>query len=235
MLKIKRKFFQEIWFNEGGTFYLYPAIYKQSLINQKESLFLIKEEFSTLLIDLKQDLDSIHQEFHKGTKYKIRRAIKANINFKLEEDKIKFMNLYNGVSDNLNITKISLERLESFGEKIVITKAIYQGKEVIFHAYLLDKERVRLLYSVRNLKENLDNQIYGFANRFLHYEDISFFKAKDISIYDFGGISGDKEGKKYRVDKFKLSFGGNKVKENNYINLTMKVLLILRKILRGSR
>lgn len=234
MLLIERKFFKEIWFSEGKLKLnlFFPIIYKQYLGKQEPGFYFFKEEFSTLILNLEDDLDKIQNGFSKETKYEIRRAEKEKISFQIENDKEKFLENYNRAANILNITKLTFERVNSFGENLIITKAVYNEKNIIYHGYLKFKNRVRLLYSVRNLDKNIENKIYGFANRYLHFKDIEFFKNQNIKYYDFGGVSKSKDLKLQNIDKFKMSFGGYEEYQNSYFNLTMKILYLVRKIIK---
>lgn len=225
MLLVKRKFFEEIWFSDKKKFRIYPIVYKQFLGKEKG---IFDEKFITLLIDLSKNEDEIFEKYDKDTKYEIRRAKKEGIIFEEFKDKNYFLNIYNKMSENLQINKITKERLESFGENLIITRAIFDKYDIIYHAYIYDEDRVRLLYSVRNMTDKVENKIYGFANRFLHDEDIKFFKKNKKKFYDFGGIGNGKSKKTDNIDKFKYSFGGEPSEEKISMNFLMKILLIIR-------
>lgn len=126
-----------------------------------------------------------------------------------------------------------MERVNRFKENLIITKSIYKDKEVIYHGYLKNNDRVRLLYSVRNIDKSVENKIYGFSNRYLHFKDIEFFKNQNIKYYDFGGISKiEGDIKLENINKFKMSFGSYEEYQNSYFNLTMKILYLIRKIIK---
>ena len=234
MLIIKRKFFKEIWFSEKiiKLNLVFPVVYRQYL-GTEDPKFFFKEKFCTLILNLGSDLESIKNNFSKETKYEIRRAEKENITFQIEKNKEKFIENYNRTADILDIEKLTIERLNSFKENLVITKSLYKDKEIIYHGYLKNNDRVRLLYSIRILDKNIENKIYGFANRYLHFKDIEFFKNQNIKYYDFGGIAKEKlDVKLENINKFKMSFGGYEEYQNNYFNLTMKILYLVRKIIK---
>lgn len=231
MLIVKRKFFKEIWFSTKKNFNIYPTIYKQFLGREN---IKFDEEFITLLIDLSKDNEEIFEKYDKDTKYEIRRAKKEGIIFEEFKDKDYFLKTYNKMSKNLKINKITKNRLDSFGENLIITRALFNNYDIIYHVYIFDEERVRLLYSVRNITDEVQSKIYGFANRFLHDEDIKFFKSMNKKIYDFGGIGNGKSQKTDNIDKFKYSFGGEVSTEKNSTNFLMRVLFVIRKGYNGK-
>ena len=94
----------------------------------------------------------------------------------------------------------------------MLTKVLQNNIEIATHFYIFDDKRVRLLYSYHNI-EFLDDTLRSYANKFLHWEDILFFKSKNFLFYDFGGINMDNHP---GISKFKLAFGGILVDNYSY-------------------
>lgn len=234
MLEIRRKVFKEIWFSNEikHNVFFPPIIYKQYSGKKIKKLGWSAKNYYTSLINLKETIEEIYEKFYKNTKYEIRRAEKENITCSIETDLELFRKYFNEEVVNLKISKITKERIDSFRENLIITKAEYCGKGLIYHGYLKAGNRIRLLYSVRLENCNFPNKIFGFANRKLHFEDIKLFKKMGFEIYDFGGISKDEDSKLKNINKFKEEFGGKEVKEINYSNIGMRILEIIRKIRR---
>jgi lipid II:glycine glycyltransferase (peptidoglycan interpeptide bridge formation enzyme) len=60
-------------------------------------------------------------------------------------------------------------------------------------------------------------KLSGYLNRYLHWYAIKKFKSENFKIYDFGGINLDRNSETYGITKFKLSFGGEIIKQYDYI------------------
>jgi len=68
--------------------------------------------------------------------------------------------------------------------------------------------------------------VVGRANRFLHYEDIRYFKEHGYETYDLGGYAKDTQDPKLQgINVFKESFGGTIVEQYNYYSPLYKLEL----------
>jgi lipid II:glycine glycyltransferase (peptidoglycan interpeptide bridge formation enzyme) len=93
------------------------------------------------------------------------------------------------------------------------------------HAYVVSDSTARLHQSSSLFRVREDNEyknLVGRANRLLHWEDMLYFKRKDVRWYDFGGwYGGEATSQSYReqllIDQFKESFGGEKKREYSFI------------------
>jgi lipid II:glycine glycyltransferase (peptidoglycan interpeptide bridge formation enzyme) len=121
-------------------------------------------------------------------------------------------------------------RLLYYKEFLRITKVIYFERILVMHAYLCDKDSktVRLLHSSRNLSFE-DNKLIGYANKFLHFQDMLFFKKEGYAFYDFGGIDRDSTNPVILgINRFKEGFGGMLKREYNLVSYPLSVLKKLR-------
>jgi hypothetical protein len=90
------------------------------------------------------------------------------------------------------------------------------------HAYLVDPSilRARLLYSAsQHLSSNVASEraIIGRMNRYLHFQDMLYFKELNYKVYDMGGYAYEtKDEVLQNINKFKDGFGGNLVCEYDY-------------------
>lgn len=116
-----------------------------------------------------------------------------------------------------------------------LTAAIIDGQEVVYHAYVTDEANTRLLISCSEFRvadKALRNAI-GRANKYLHWEDMMFFKDLGVKKYDWGGVSSFENPN--GIDKFKMGFGGIPVE---YYNITYifgwkaKLIDLIRKMVR---
>lgn len=228
MIKINfSKIKKEIWFAKKIYNYFDNILlteYKQSFI--KHVLFK-NEEFTTLWIDLEQSLDAIKKNFNKNYKNEINKAIRLNIYGEIETNNENFLILFNKFAKRKKLSLLNKKMFSYYEPYLVITKAVLNQKSLVMHAYLVDEDIkiVRLLYSANSF-ESEDAKIIGYANKYLHFYDMKFFKEKGFKIYDFGGInlhSTDKE--ILGINRFKKGFGG---KEVRLYNLTSYPLYFLR-------
>ena len=86
--------------------------------------------------------------------------------------------------------------------------AFIGDKLLVYHTYILDEKRVRLYQSASQFRtdESITTKVIGFANRYLHYEDMLFFKRIGKEQYDWGGAGRTEDVES--ITKFKESFGG---------------------------
>jgi lipid II:glycine glycyltransferase (peptidoglycan interpeptide bridge formation enzyme) len=88
------------------------------------------------------------------------------------------------------------------------------------HAYVISDNTARLHQSC-SLFRNSDNSEYrnlvARANRYLHWDDIVYFKKLGLLWYDLGGWYGGNENKEQlAINVFKESFGGLLKEEYSY-------------------
>lgn len=169
------------------------------------------EKFTTLVIDLSQDLEAIWKNMSKSScRYEIRRAeregIKIIINQKFE-DFIKIYKLFIKTK-KLKKSNVTVQFLKKYG---ILFIAELNGKIMGGQFYLKDKNNMRLLLAPSK-RLNVDEKnsiLVGSGNRLMIWEAIKYAKEKGIKEFDFGGYaekSNDKQ--KMNVSLFKKSFGG---------------------------
>lgn len=84
------------------------------------------------------------------------------------------------------------------------------------HVYSLDSNRACGLYSYsgRFAADPSQGEVIGRANKYLHWQGMLFFKEQGFRIYDFGGLSLEKDNREQQnINKFKKRFGGSEVME----------------------
>ncbi|MGP1437996.1 MAG: hypothetical protein ACTTKH_02865 [Treponema sp.] len=192
----------------------------------------VKIDFTTLHNNLLEEKDVLFSNIAKNTKYEINRAIKEGVEAtktNIEE----FLPFFNDFAPTKNLKKLAIDNLKAYKDAVVITKAFQNETIFAMHAYIVDKEdgRARLLYSatVNRNTSNIDLNMVGRANRFLHWKDMLMFKDTGLSIYDWGGIAGDPEAEETKgIDAFKMAYGGVPMQEPHYEH---KKLTLLKKLL----
>lgn len=188
------------------------------------------KEFFTLHIDLNKEKNIIFSDFKKNNKYEIKRAMnKDNLEIYFlkdlsENNLTNFSKFYNLFAKNKRLTKCNINKLKALRENNALIISCVKSKNdkpLCYHAYVIDSNRARLLYSCsffRIIKDNSKKALVGRANRYLHWCDIVYFKDIGLKIYDFGGLAlNNKNNKTDNIDKFKKAFGGKIVTEYKYI------------------
>ncbi len=197
-----------------------------------------RERHFTKVIDLSKKPEEVLELCRKNTKYEIKRADKEDVRFGTENDVNAFMDFYNLfveskdiLGENLNIDK---DYFYLFKESLVITKAVFGNEILVMHSYITSKEakRTRLLNTASLFRYEDDAQkknLTGRANRFLHYQDMVYFKNQGFYTYDFGGYAYKPEDIEKvvfkRINEFKDSFGGELLEESRYISLPLYILM----------
>ena len=181
----------------------------------------------SLILRLNNEENILFENIRKNVKYEINRCIKENVNFEVYDSK-KLLNNKEILSDfefqynqmykekNMNV-KLSMREVESYinSNAFILTVAKSDNNSLCYHAYVSDKKSVRLLYSCSNFRSNDKDMknLIARANKFLHWQDIKFFKGQKITNYDFGGISSFENPN--GIDQFKMAFGGESVEYYN--------------------
>ncbi len=179
----------------------------------------------TKIIDISND--QFVQGFCKQTLKKIRKAEEMGIVCNTLSDTRGFIDMYNEFSTNKHFNKRMKEQdLRIFGDCHVTRGACTSdGRYLVYHTYLLDEslKRVRLFYSVSIIHGQVtqeEKNLAGFANRYLHYQDMIYFKELQYTTYDFGGYAYETTDKSLMgINEFKDSFGGELIAESNYESL----------------
>ena len=181
----------------------------------------------SLHLDLKNiDEDTIFQRMGKNTKYEINRAeLRDNLSILLtctpSDDEVNSFSLfYNKFAKNKKLSlcdNVLLHELKKQNVLVLSNAKDETGNLLCCHAYIINKNEVRLLYSAshfRMVEGNERRALIGRANRYLHWFDIKNFKNKGYDIYDFGGLTMTKGNS---IDEFKFGFGGEVVEEYNAV------------------
>lgn len=206
--------------------------YKNCQMTQQKIGFVRTISY-TKLLDLTVDTNELLKSFEKNTQYEIRRAQRECIEFSEQITLHEFVEFYNIFADTKQRKKLSYNSLEPLIKNIKITKAMAGGNCLVMHLYLCDQtaSRVQLQYSATHFRKETNHdtiKLIGYANRFLHYSDMCYFKNLGYKIYDLGGYAYQTDNQELaKINKFKDCFHGELVKEGNYISIP---LFLLQKI-----
>jgi len=207
----------------------------------------IEDVDSTLITNLCQSDKEILQQFSQTVRYEIKRGLTDDItmsfftfedlrnNFSIAEDfKNTFMN-YCDISNNQALKKVYDEqKIRSYidNECVLLSKAEFANGKV-YHLYVYDENNALLVYSASDYRNNeIDRNLAGRANKLLHYKDMLYLKFKGLSYYDWGNVASFESPN--GIDKFKMSFGGTRMKVYSYFvgnSLLGKFLVFSKKLL----
>ena len=195
----------------------------------------------TLINSLLLHDDDILMKCDSGTRYEIRRAKRDGIKcYQYKGNEIDYemitqfedcyseMHKQKGIAHESVINNIT--HLNEHGN-IIISFAVNNMEKVVYHVYLADDSKVRLLYSAstyRNIINSETRNSVGRANRLLHYEDMIYFRNNGFEEYDFGGVSLNKE--THGIDEFKMGFGGRLVERYNVKFVRKGIMILLYKL-----
>lgn len=205
--------------------------------------------FTTLVNNLNISQEELFSNISKGCRYEIKRGERENIQTDVfDSDYLKsninelndFIVYYNKFAENKGLIQLKINQMMRFLENNVleISLAKYNDEILVYHAYIKDNSRVRLLCSASMFRLRDDTKsLIGWANRLLHWKDMLHYKENNFSIYDWGGIAiDDPSGKMAGINKFKLEFGGNEEEAYDFIianTYKAKTCRMLYKLLRS--
>lgn len=246
MINIKYKYFNTKFYAENVSFF---DVLKLTNFNQykgKKSIFELfykRKKFITKVIDLTQDFEYIKKEFSSTVKNENNRASREGVNFSVytfdNESKIdQYVDYYNTFAESkrLHFNLSKEHHILPFIDYLIITQATYNNCVCAMHGYIIDYESrtAYLAHSSSHFRlveedsgNEIDKNFIGRANRFLHVEDIKYFKKLGFTKYDLGGYGYDDKGEPSSISKFKDGFGGILVQEDH---LEHKAIGYLRKI-----
>ena len=176
---------------------------------------------NTLITDLTVSEEEIIATFSKNCRYEIRRAEREQIDVTIKcgqevsvRDIEEFTDYFLEFRRSKNFAPLIratvAEELEHYRkhDAVAVSVAYCKGIPVVYHTYLIDESRVRLFQSASlfRLEEEISAKIIGMANRYLHREDILYFKRAGKTEYDWGGAGKTEE--VASITQFKESFGG---------------------------
>jgi hypothetical protein len=196
----------------------------------------------TLLIDLTRTPDELLADMRKDTRYEIRRAAdKDLITYQcLDSTDAATLGRYFEAYDRFAALKrlgpVDRRTLSAYANSGVLdlsTVSSADGKVLVWHAYVRNRSRARLLHSASVMREIEDKEaraLLGRANRFHHWKDMLRFKEAGHAEYDLGGWAKDPPSDELRqVNRFKESFGGRVADEYNSVQgQSIKGRLVLR-------
>lgn len=238
MIKISRKILNKIQINqyfytkENKMKILGISVYKTNVLD-KLKLGFFRERTYTFLLNLSENEDKILLKMDKKIRYESKRAEKENVKFTIINNKNIFLEEFTRFSKMMGIPNANIELINQ--NNIIITGAEYQNQILVMHVYIHDGKNLRLLHSCSKRLEDIGlNKIIGWSNRFLHLQDILYFKNNNFEVYDFGGCDfRTKKQEILNISRFKKEFGGELIEEINYMTIPYWIFYRLNQFKRG--
>jgi len=232
-----------IWFaNEKSISHIEKALSNFVIVNLKQADKNLSEKFSeytvkvepfyTTIIDLSIDEATLWSKLHEISRRYIKKAEKMGVEISLNVQLDDAYELINQFMISRRLRKpIPYEEWRSILNYADVWCGLYNGNLYAAHVLLKDGiDRVRLLWSAtRNRVSAEVKKIVGAVNRYMHWREILYYKNIGVKIYDFGGVNLDKKSPTYTITQFKLSFGGDIIKEYDILLTSNTILKVLFK------
>jgi lipid II:glycine glycyltransferase (peptidoglycan interpeptide bridge formation enzyme) len=239
MLEIDRKRYifktKEIWFSDYPFDVKgYASVTFLACKNKVDIKGFTREEFTTLIIDLTQDLDVIWENMNKSScRYSINRAKRDGVKVRLNQNYEEFYEINYSFRKNKGLPTGSGE-IEIWNKYATLFVAEFDGEILGGNLFLEDENTIRwLLGASKRLEVKKEKAtLMGNANRLMIWEAINYAKEKGIKEFDMGGYytGKAKDEQKERINVFKRSFGGKLTTHYIYQNDYSKVYKLAKKI-----
>jgi lipid II:glycine glycyltransferase (peptidoglycan interpeptide bridge formation enzyme) len=183
----------------------------------------------TLLTDLTLSDEDLMCLLHKDTRKQVRRAEREDIiverpDLRLYEVLDEFAVFYNKFSnskaevrDTLKVS-VQLHMLKRYAEAGMLEVARVLGRDkepIVYHVVLVVHGRARVHHSAslfRQYESSEYRHYLGWANRYLHWKNMIYYKTRGCDLYDMGGWYTGKDNESLlRTNQFKKEFGGKVV------------------------
>lgn len=232
---------RHFWFHErpAAASALGLAIYYHCRLTTPVPGFRRTPKF-TKLMDLRKSEEELFNDFGKETRHKLKRGIAEGLRFSVVEDRNELRDTYNEFARAKRLPLIEERVLTAYWPKLLATKLSQDGKVLVMHAYLLDRQGQRACQShaaamFRSTDDRQQQNLIGRANRLLHYLDMLALKERHFEVFDIGGYAlNTADPELQEVNAFKDSFGGQLVEESIYTSLPLLALRGLSGWLRGT-
>jgi len=229
--------FKEIFFAKSVSYKDIFLLTRYYYPKRRPKFGFIWQKAYTAYVDIEKSEEEILSNFKKNTKYEINRAKREGVEYKISNDIDFFYNYYNEFAKSKNLELLNYNTLLKYKDFIVISQAVKDGEVLSTHIHLLDKDNkiAILLYSAslfRKIEDKKLRNLIGYANRFLHYQDMLYFKSKGCSIYDFGGYAyGTNDEVEKRINHFKDSFNCIPIERGIYTSWALNLILKFKNLL----
>lgn len=208
IFKTKTIWFSEAPFDVSG----YDGVSFHACTRNVDLEGFSKQEFTTLVIDLTQDLETIWKKMSKSScRYSINKAKKDDVIVRVNQgyDEFHLINSEFRTKKGLSEYNVDIEFMKRNG---VLFVSEYNGEIIGGQLYISDGKNIRwLLGASKRLEETREMRtLIGNANRLAIWEAINYAKENNLNNFDMGGYyTGETpDPQKDGINIFKKSFGG---------------------------
>lgn len=240
MIRYCKKYYfikvHESWFdykfNLADLFYINAYLHIKDITKKP---LAIRNTTYTLENDLEQDINKIFSGFTRNIKTGICRAERAGITVCFNKNISGFVEFYNAFAAKKKIPLISEKRLEEIGGQLLLGFALYEGRILAAHSYVIDEDVsiMRIFWGCSaRLENNEDKDKASLGNKLLYFKSMIYFKEMGIKTYDWGGYAYNTKDKQLLgINNFKKQYGGRIVACRNYLSVGYFVLHMIAGIL----
>ncbi|MFE6169865.1 hypothetical protein ACQKND_05120 [Viridibacillus arvi] len=186
--------------------------FSHSLVPKKQL-----QQFETLYIDLTKSENELLQNLHRTNRKQIKKAADHHFHIQvLEKPSIadirafqEFYNQFATFAKTYSCNSFHVNTMNMLKDKnaLVITKILNEENKVLcYRVYISDGNIAFCLYSASHfrMKENSEEKrLLSEANRYLIWRNILYFKSRNHTIFDMGGLTTNQN-----IRSFKMEFGG---------------------------
>lgn len=221
--------YKEIWFADYPyDIKGYASVTFMECRNKVDITGFTRQEHTTLVIDLTQDLDTIWRNMgKKSCRYEINRAKRDGVIVKMNQNFNEFYEMDKSFREKKGLATASLRHPEFMRRYGTLFTAEVAGELIAGQFYLEDENNIRWLEGAsKRLEAGRDKAILiGCANRLIIWEAIKYAKEKGIKELDMGGYytGGDTNDPRYSINTFKRSFGGELTTHYIYDRIYSKI------------
>ena len=238
IIQFKKKFYffklTDTWFQFVHTYKNIFSLRSYSFVQHDQDIkntFCIKTTSATIELSLENEEEFITANFRKKTAQDIRKAKDLGIECIFNKDLNTFIEFYNDFARQKNIYPVNRKSFDNFTDNYVTCFAMLNGEILAAHLQLFDTHHSiarGYLGGNRRFDPVFDSRTIGMANKLLKSQELFYFKSLGIKKYDFGGYAENTNDKGLQgINEYKLSFGGEIVKNINYQSF---IYFFLRKI-----
>jgi len=202
--------------------------------------------FHTLRTDLTRPVDEIIATFDATCRHEIRRAGRRDeFYYEVIPEPIdrldEFITFYDKFARQKGISSIDRYWLgrAAAAHHLILSHAARDSEQLVWHAYLCIGATACLMCSASLFrgKDSAFRSLVGRANRWLHWQDMLYFKRAGVRYYDWGGMFRDESTADCAgINQFKRMFGGRSMQSYECtvpVNARGRIWLALRDARRG--
>lgn len=186
----------------------------------------------TLLTDLSGTVEDLISGLSKYTRKQVRRAEREGItverlNCRDPETLYNFGSFWNRFAQskadvrsilNVSVKLHMLQRLANASMLEMSRASGPDGEPLVYHVFIVAEGRARVHHSASLFRDEAESSahrhVMAWSNRFLHWQNMLYYRQRGCTHYDLGGWYAGKENESLlRVNQFKEEFGGNVVCE----------------------